>query len=209
MNKETDLKVTTSRPEKSQKWTSRLPLTPQQRLLAARLLAILFVIAVSVYVFSIRDQAQELARYGYPGIFLLSILANATVLLPAPGILFVFAMGAIFHPLGVALAAGAGAALGEMSGYLAGFSGQAVVERVAAYEHLLGWMETHRRLSYLAIFALAFVPNPLFDLAGFAAGTLKMPVPHFLFLCFFGKTLKMLLFAYAGASSLEWLLPAE
>ena len=59
----------------------------------------------------------------------LSILANGTVILPAPGVIFVFAMGAIFNPFWVAVAAGAGAALGELTGYLVGFSGQAVVER--------------------------------------------------------------------------------
>lgn len=162
------------------------------------------VIAISVYIFSIREQAEQLAGYGYPGIFLLSILSNATVLLPAPGVLFVFAMGAVFNPVGVALAAGAGAALGELSGYLAGFSGQVVAERVEAYQRLLNWMEKNRRISYLAILFLAFVPNPLFDLAGFAAGTLKMPLRRFLFWCWIGKTLKMFFFAYAGASSLNW-----
>jgi membrane protein YqaA with SNARE-associated domain len=176
------------------------------RLNLARLLALAVVIAISVYIFSIRNEAQSLARYGYPGIFLLSILANATVLLPAPGVLFVFAMGAVFNPLGVALAAGAGAALGELSGYLAGFSGQAVVERSQSYDRIRSWMETHERWSYLAVLALAFVPNPLFDLAGFAAGTLKMPISRFLFFCWLGKTLKMLMFAYAGASSLQFLL---
>lgn len=180
-------------------------MTAKQRLAAARVIALLAVIGISVYIFSIRDQAQELARYGYPGIFLLSILANATVLLPAPGVLFVFAMGAVFHPIGVALAAGAGAALGELSGYLAGFSGQAVVERVGAYQRLREWMENNPRWVSVTILVLAFIPNPLFDLGGITAGTLKMPVARFLFWCWVGKTLKMLLFAYAGASSLRWL----
>lgn len=179
-------------------------MTAKQRLTIARVLALITVIVISVYIFSIRDQAGELAKYGYPGIFLLSILANATVLLPAPGILFVFAMGAVFNPLGVALAAGAGAAIGELSGYLAGFGGSAVVERAGMYENIRNWMQTHPHLSYLAIFLLAFVPNPLFDLAGIAAGTLRMPVIRFLFFCWIGKTLKMMLFAYAGASSLNW-----
>jgi membrane protein YqaA with SNARE-associated domain len=180
-------------------------LNAKQRLTIARVVALAAVIAISVYVFSIRDQAQELARYGYPGIFLFSILANATVLLPAPGVLFVFAMGAVFPPVGVALAAGAGSALGELSGYLAGFSGQGVAERSQVYERLRGWMERNPRLISLTILLLAFIPNPLFDLAGIIAGTLKMPVPRFLFWTFLGKTLKMLLFAYAGASSLNWL----
>jgi membrane protein YqaA with SNARE-associated domain len=179
-------------------------MTPKQRLTLARLLALAAVIAISVYVFSIRDQAAELARYGYPGIFVLSILANATVLLPAPGVLFVFAMGAVFNPIGVALAAGAGSALGELSGYLAGFSGRALIEQAGPYGRLRGRMAQNRGLAYLIIFLLAFVPNPLFDLAGITAGALKIPVTQFLFFCWLGKTLKMLLFAYLGASSLRW-----
>jgi uncharacterized membrane protein YdjX (TVP38/TMEM64 family) len=180
------------------------PITPNVRLTIARLLALGAVIAISVYVFSLGDRAQELAQYGYPGIFLLSILSNATVLLPAPGILFVFAMGAVFNPIGVALAAGAGAAIGELSGYLAGFGGQAVVERAGAYNRLRAWMESHPRWSYLAVLGLAFVPNPLFDLAGVAAGTMRMPVTRFLFWCWIGKTFKMLLFAYLGSQALTW-----
>ncbi len=146
-----------------------------------------------------------LAHYGYPGIFLLSILANATIILPAPGVLFVFTMGAVFHPVGVALAAGLGAALGELSGYLAGFGGQAVVEQAETYNRVLTWMESHRRMSNLAILLLAFIPNPFFDLAGIAAGALKIPVSQFLLFCAIGKILKMLAFAYAGASSFAWL----
>lgn len=184
---------------------TRPRLSPKQRLNVARVVALVAVIAISVYVFSIRDQAQELARYGYPGIFLLSILANSTVVLPAPGVLFVFAMGAVFHPVGVALAAGAGAALGELSGYLVGFTGQAVVENSQTYERLRSWMQRNPRLISLTILLLAFIPNPLFDLAGITAGTLRVPIPRFLFWTFLGKTLKMLLFAYAGASSLNWL----
>jgi membrane protein YqaA with SNARE-associated domain len=100
----------------------------ERRLAILRVLALLVVIAISVSVFLLRDKAQELAKYGYIGIFLLSILANATIILPAPGFAIVFAMGSVFNPFAVALAAGAGAAIGELTGYLAGFSGQAVVE---------------------------------------------------------------------------------
>ena len=128
------------------------------------------------------------------------------VRLHAPGVLFVFAMGAIFDPFWVAIASGAGAAIGELSGYLAGFSGQAVVENRDFYERLRNWMESHRKLSDLAIAVLAFIPNPLFDLAGMAAGTLKIHVARFLFFCLIGKILKMMMFSYAGASSIDWIL---
>ena len=59
------------------------------------------------------EQMQGLEAYGYPGIFLLSIIANATVLIPAPGILFVFILGAKLPPLWVGIAAGLGATIGE------------------------------------------------------------------------------------------------
>jgi len=137
---------------------------------------------------------------------LLSILANSTVLLPAPGILFVFTLGAVFNPIGVAISAGLGAAIGELTGYLAGFSGQAVVENYESYERVRNWMESHKNLRNLFILVLAFIPNPFFDLAGIAAGTMKIPVFQFLVFCSIGKILKMLVIAYAGATSFQWLL---
>jgi hypothetical protein len=115
---------------------SRSLISPERRLLLARILALFVVVALSILVFSLRDRAQELAIYGYPGIFLISFLAYATVLLPAPGVAVVFTMGSVFNPIGVALAAGTGAAFGELFGYLAGFSGQAVIERVEIYDRL-------------------------------------------------------------------------
>jgi uncharacterized membrane protein YdjX (TVP38/TMEM64 family) len=170
--------------------------------IATRVLALLFVIAISFYIFSIRDRAQEFAKYSYPGIFLLSFMAYATVFLPAPGVAVVFTMGAVFNPLLVALVAGAGAALGELTGYLVGYSSQPVVERVDVYQKMVTWLS---RYGSVAILILSAIPNPFFDLTGLAAGALKMPVHKFLFWTWLGETIKMLTVAYAG-SSLTFLL---
>jgi membrane protein YqaA with SNARE-associated domain len=172
----------------------------KQRLTLLRVLALLVVIALSLYIFSIRDQAEELARYGYLGIFLVAFMAYATVLLPAPAVAVVFTMGSIFNPLVVALVAGAGAALGELSGYLAGFSGQAVIERVDVYPRITRWM---RKNGPLTVLFLSAIPNPFFDLAGVAAGALKMRLPLFLLWVWIGETIKMLIFAYAGANFID------
>jgi membrane protein YqaA with SNARE-associated domain len=177
----------------------------KRRLTFVRLLALVGVIALIVVLFVFREQVKKLERYGYVGIFLISIAANATIIIPIPGVAFTTAMGAIFNPVGVAIAAGLGASLGELTGYLAGFSGQAFIERVAYYERLTGWMQRHRRLSYLAIAGLAFIPNPFFDLAGMVSGALKIPLWRFLLACSIGKILKMLCFAYAGYYSIGWL----
>jgi membrane protein DedA with SNARE-associated domain len=168
-----------------------------------RVLALLAVIAISIFVFSIRERAKEFAGLGYPGAFLIALLANATVFLPAPGVAVVFALGGILNPIGVGLAAGAGGALGELSGYLAGFSGQAIMERADMYVRIHAWVNKY---GGWAVLALSAVPNPFFDLAGVAAGVSKMSMTRFLFFCWIGQTIKMTLFALAGTYSLEWLL---
>jgi membrane protein DedA with SNARE-associated domain len=171
-------------------------------LTALRVLAIVAVIAITVYIYSIREHVQDFAAYGYPGIFLIALMANATVFLPAPGVAVVFAMGSIFSPLGVALAAGTGGALGELSGYLAGFSGQAVVEQTKVYEKVSPWINKY---GGWAILVLSAIPNPFFDIAGIAAGIAKMPLWKFLLFCWIGQLIKMAIFAYAGAYSINWL----
>ncbi len=181
----------------------RIPAPKSKRsIFLVRLLALLVVIGLSIFIFSIRDRAEELKYFGYPGIFVLAFMAYATVLLPAPAVAIVFTMGGVFNPIGVALAAGAGAALGELSGYLVGFSGQGVVENQAIYDRLVKWM---KKFGFFAVFFLSAIPNPFFDVAGMAAGILKMPVKKFLLIVWLGETCKMLLFAFAGATSLNWL----
>jgi len=172
----------------------------KRQLTLARIIALLIVIAISIFVFNIRDKASQLAIYGYPGIFILAFLAYATVLLPAPGVAVIFTMGAVFNPIGVALAAGAGAALGELSGYLAGFSGQAIVERAGIYDRLTKWMKANGPLTILLLSAL---PNPFFDIVGAIAGVLRVRLVAFLFWCWIGETIKMLFFALAGSGILN------
>ncbi len=180
-------------------------MTRAHRLTILRVLALAGVVVLIAALFIFRDQVKKLESYGYIGIFLISIAANATIIIPLPGVAFTTAMGAIFNPFGVAVAAGLGAAIGELSGYLAGFSGQAVMERAQLYDRLTTWMKQHQNLAYLAIALLAFIPNPLFDLAGMASGALKLPLWKFLSAAVIGKIGKMLMFAYLGYYSGSWL----
>jgi uncharacterized membrane protein YdjX (TVP38/TMEM64 family) len=167
-----------------------------------RIIALLVVIGITVFIYSIRDRVEEFSNLGYPGIFLVALLANATILLPAPGAAIVYAMGAVFNPIGVGIAAGSGGAIGELSGYLAGFSGQAVIERTDAYDRTKPWIDKY---GGWAILALSALPNPFFDVAGIAAGIAKMPLKTFLFFVWIGQLIKMTMFAYAGRLSLDWL----
>jgi len=164
-----------------------------------RILALFAVVAITVYIYSIRERVEQFAGWGYPGIFLIALLANATVLLPAPGVAVIYAMGSMLPPLGVGLAAGTGGALGELSGYLAGFSGQAVVERTDVYNRIKPWVDKY---GGWAILVLSALPNPFFDVAGIAAGIAKMPMRTFLIFTWVGQCIKMTLFALAGHYSI-------
>jgi uncharacterized membrane protein YdjX (TVP38/TMEM64 family) len=166
-----------------------------------RILALAAVIGITVYIYSIRDHMDKFATYGYQGIFLVMLMANATVIIPAPGVAIVFAMGNVLNPFWVALAAGTGGAIGELSGYLAGFSGQAIVENTKTYDRVAPWVQKY---GVWAILVLSAIPNPFFDLAGIAAGVAKIPVWKFLLFCWIGQLIKMAMFAYAGAYSIDW-----
>lgn len=168
-----------------------------------RILVIVIVLGITIGIFVFRDHVVNLQGYGYLGAFLISLVSSATIILPIPGIALIFALGATYNPYLVGLAAGAGSALGELSGYIAGYSGQIIVRNNKTYLRLEDWM---KRRGSMVIFVLAFVPNPIFDLAGAAAGVLRYPVWKFLLFCFLGKTPRSILVALAGAWALEGVL---
>ena len=172
------------------------------KLTFVRVLVLLAVITLTIFLILNRDRVQELEALGYPGIFLISLFSNATLILPVPGVLFTSAMGAVFNPYWVALAAGCGAALGELTGYVAGFSGQGIIENKQWYARVTEWM---KKFGGLTVLLLAFILNPIFDIAGMVAGALRMPLWKFLLFSWVGKTGKMLVFALGGAGLLELL----
>lgn len=173
------------------------------RTLVLRGLSLLAFAAITIFVFSMRDRAAELAVYGYPGIFLIAMLSSATVIFPAPGLAIVFGMAGVFHPMGVAFAAACGAALGETTGYLAGISGRSVIENTQIYARFEPFV---RKYGVFAVAGLAAIPNPFFDLASIAAGALKLPYWKFLLAAWCGQLIKMTYIAYAGSLAINWLL---
>jgi membrane protein YqaA with SNARE-associated domain len=163
----------------------------------------LIALGVTITILVFAPQIQRFRYYGYPGVFLISFIANASILLPIPGLAVTFGMGAALNWLLVGLVAGVGEALGETTGYLAGFGGAAAIENRQVYERLQYWMEHH---GMLTIFILSVIPNPFIDLAGISAGASRYSFFKFIFSCWMGKTIKTLVFAWAGAHSITWVV---
>jgi membrane protein YqaA with SNARE-associated domain len=167
------------------------------------LLVIGIVVGVFFFYRSYPERVEALEGYGYLGVFIISVLLNATIVLPAGNFLVLATMGAVLPSATlVGLAGGIGAAIGELTGYAAGYSGQAIVSRQRVYIRLKGWVE---RWGMLTIFVLSVVPF-VFDLAGIAAGVIRFPLWKFFIACWLGRTILYLIIAWGGALGWEALL---
>ena len=168
-----------------------------------RIIGVAAILAISYMVFTRGDQVREREELGYLGGLVVMLLGNATIILPAPGLTIVFALGSSLNPFLLGLSAGVGACLGELTGYLAGASGQAIVKNRDVYRRIKKWMD---RYGLGALFVFAAIPNPFFDLAGILAGILGFKWWRFLLVCWAGKTVQGILVAMAGAASANWVL---
>ena len=178
-------------------------ISPAQVILRGGALLLAMGITIGLYFWVGQEQIQRFQEWGYFGIFLTSLIGNASIALPIPSLFFTFMGGATFNWIIVGLVSGVGEALGESTGYLAGFGGSAMIENKSMYKRMQHWMRKH---GMLTIFVLSVIPNPLIDLAGIAAGASHYGYLKFLFACWMGKTIKTLAFAWAGAHSVNWIL---
>jgi membrane protein YqaA with SNARE-associated domain len=166
-----------------------------RRQLIRRLAAVLAAVAITAGIILLRDEIRRFPVYGYPAVFFISLIGNATIILPTPSMAVVFGVSGALNPVAVGIVAGLGSAMGELTGYLAGVGGRAVVENKELYDRIEKWM---RKYGMLVIFVLGLVPNPAFDVGGMIAGTLKMPVWKFLLAAWAGKGLRLVIFALSG-----------
>lgn len=173
---------------------------------ARQLLLLFLAMGVSLMIIWFTSTYQEeIRRFGHAGLiglFIISIIGNATLIIPAPVFVMACAAGLAFGPLSVGLVAGTGAALGEITGYLAGYGGEAMLPEGRIYQRLHAFMLRH---GVLAIFLLAAIPNPIFDVGGIIAGLLKMPLWKFLVAAMIGKTARLGVTAWACQAGIPWL----
>ena len=165
--------------------------------------AFLPVVAMTVAVFVFRNDLEDLHTLGYVGIFVANVVGSGSFILPVPGIATVIIGATIWSPLLVALAGGTGSTIGELAAYLAGVGSYGAVRRIAGrsrwyvtwYSRLRGWIEAR---GMITIFIFAATPNPFFDIAGFAAGSMRYPISRFTAACWLGKMVKYGVVSYAA-----------
>lgn len=174
------------------------------------LAGLFLVIAITGGIFYFYKQypgrIEDLKAYTYLGAFVISVTFNATLILPAGNMLILTTLGANMpmpSPVIVGLVGGAGAAIGEITGYIAGRSGRGLVTESQMYSRVEGWV---RRWGAMTIFIFSVVPF-VFDLVGIAAGVLRFPFWKFFFFCWLGRTILYVFMVTVAAWGLKIVLP--
>ncbi len=162
--------------------------------LAAAFVGVMSLAASAILlVFAPQLSQGNLENLGYLGLFIANLLGTALFLPPVPGLTaaaqgLVIALAATLNPFAVALIAGSAMSLGELSPYIAGRGLRELADQRALPSGRLGRLAetTGYKIRMLmenygvpTLFALAAVPNPVFEVAGITAGSNRMRIWRF------------------------------
>jgi len=178
--------------------------------IAGILLAVIILSFVVAYYFNrlVKELNLPIYKYSwlaYGVVFVVTLVANLTVLAPVPiAVIVMTVVAKEWNPALAALFAAAGGTLGELSGYYAGYAGRkiAITSDFIGFDRVEKWI--HHYGAWAIVF-LAFQPLIPFDIGGLIAGAAKMPMRKFLPAIFAGKLPKYLLLAYAAVGLIQFL----
>ena len=147
----------------------------------------------------------DFAWLAYLIVFATSLASNLTIIAPVPFAASIMVAAATeWNPVLITLFASIGAAIGELTGYYAGYLGKkiAISENVAWYGRIERWIQRH---GVWSIIFLSFQPIIPFDIGGMIAGAAKMPLHRFLPAVWLGRFPKYIIITYAGLGLIHFL----
>ena len=165
----------------------------KSKIVAAVCLVVILTIVLCAYFF--QQSLETYLAWGLLGLFVGCFLSNATILLPAPSLLLVCQFSLIYNPFWVAFVGSIGTTLGELVGYIAGASGQELLQPQKSSRLL----NAFRKHPYLIVFIFSCIPWPVFDFVGIISGATHIKIKCFMFSCWLGKLLKMLVIGMVTA----------
>jgi membrane protein DedA with SNARE-associated domain len=146
-------------------------------------------------------------QYGYLGVLAISLAGASSILVPVPDTVVVFTLAGlrvgaswVFDPLLIALAAAAGGAIGEFSGYVLGLTGQKAI--TGRYRKNVDFfVRIFDKFGTTAIFLFALTPLPD-NLVFIPLGVTHYDPVKAFGSAMAGKFLMSLLVAYGGRFSI-------
>jgi membrane protein DedA with SNARE-associated domain len=150
---------------------------------------------------------------GYVGVFVVNLSSTGISFLFIPGLTLagqalILSEARSLGPVQVGLVGGLGMGLGEITAYVVGSVGRDMAhgrqvggpawfrKSVDGTGRAISWLLA--RYGALTLFLLAALPNPLFEVAGFSAGAVRMRFWRFLAPVVAGKLVRGLVLAFLG-----------
>jgi membrane protein YqaA with SNARE-associated domain len=163
-----------------------------------KIVAIAAVIALNVALLLAPIDYSGLRAFAYPGAFLITLLANAAVVLPVPYIPIVMHIaGTADSAALVVLVAAVGSVLGESVAFAVGRVEKDLLDGHPWFERLRGFFR-HERRAFLFLLFFAMPLNPVFDIGGFGAGALGISYRTFFSAVLLGRIVRFAAIAFLG-----------
>jgi membrane protein YqaA with SNARE-associated domain len=148
-----------------------------------------------------RNYVIGLGHWGYLGAFIVSLISNASIILPTPGIAVIAMMTSDFNLLLLGLSSGVGGAIGATSSYVAGMITGEVVNDTRIYRASLRAMN---RFGGAIIFVATLAPFLPMDAASILAGGIRYPFKRYFIVMGSAHIIKMIITTYLIANSTDW-----
>jgi membrane protein YqaA with SNARE-associated domain len=178
---------------------TRVPAEKHRHHIAIAAVGVAGLVALNLAVFLAPIDYRALTSFAYVGAFLICFVANAVVAIPVPYIPIIAHLGATADHAGLVIALGAlGSVLGESFAFLIGRAEQGLISEHPLYQRLHRLAE-RKWLAGLLLFALAVPLNPLFDVAGLAAGAIGMRYRVFFVAVLAARMIRLALIVWLGA----------
>ena len=175
---------------------NRIPPLLNRRVLFIQIVVLLVVMATSVAAIPFASQIRVYAGPAYLVLFLISVQSGALFMLPGFGWAAIATFAVAFDGVwGAVLVGTTGQVVGEMTSYLLGVTGSPWIQKQRLYTRVESWIH---RWGLLAIFVIAAIPNPAFDLAGAVSGAARLGWWRFFIASWGGRVIKNIGFAALG-----------
>ncbi len=183
----------------------------RSRRIIAGVIVTVFLVAFGAVVLVLQSRFKG---FGYAGVFFVNLASTAVSFLFIPGLTLagqalIVSDAKSLGAFRVGIAGGLGMGLGEITAYVVGSVGRDLAHgrrvggptwfrrTVEGIGGAISWLLA--RYGTVTLFVLAAVPNPLFEVAGFSAGAVRMSFWRFLIPVTLGKLARGLALAYLGA----------
>jgi len=144
-------------------------------------------------------------KWGYLGIFFISLISSASILFPIPNFILIFTLGSTLNPFLVGLFAAIGSTIGETTGYLLGLGGKEILEDKYSkqLEKIKKMFKKYGSVIWIIIVSATPLPD---DIIGVFCGVIRYDFKKYFIATFIGKLILSLILSYAGYYSLNWVL---